>query len=181
MKKILYVLILLPSLSWAGFQSCHNGSGAIVSPSSSTAICVTYAIPPFSATDYDRVKGVLKTVPRQYTKWTTEPVEMTQGEKDAVDASKVTERIASLRASAQALYDGQQAQGLALRSLVDVLLDEINILRTWIRDFKTATADANNLSTLKTGVAGLPNLPDRTLSQAKSSIQSGVLDGSVDE
>lgn len=108
-------------------------------------------------------------------------VEMTQAEKDAVDASLAAAALSRLKITAKALYDGQQEQGQALRALVLVLLDEINTLRGWMQDFKDGVATANNLADVKTLVAGLPNTPDRTLAQAKTAIQSEIDAGSVDE
>lgn len=54
----------------------------------------------------------------------------------------------------------------------DILKDEFNSLRQWQESFKSAVAAANNLSDIKTGVAGLPSLPDRTLAQLKTAIQN---------
>lgn len=78
--------------SYAGIGVCHDGSGNMVSASKSTtpenfksANCEYYSIPPTSKAKYERVKTVLTTVPFRYIKWDTEPVEMTQAEKDAVD------------------------------------------------------------------------------------------------
>lgn len=159
MRKLFLMILFftVPAISYGGFVVCNNGDGILVQASSSTAICVTYSIPPSEATDYDRVKNVLRTVPRKYIKWTTEPVEMTQGEKDVVEAEILIDADLSLRSSAKSLYDGQDTQGQARRALIKVLIDEINVLRD------------------------LHSLPGRTLSQAKSAIQNAISDGSVDE
>jgi len=70
------------------------------------------------------------------------------------------------------------ANARAYRAVAAIMVDEINSLRGWITDFKAAVAAASSLSDLKTRVAALPNLPDRTLVQAKnafiSKIQGGV-------
>ena len=66
----------------------------------------------------------------------------------------------------------------AYRAVAAIMVDEINSLRDWITDFKAAVAAASSLADLKTRVAALPNLPDRTLQQAKNAfiakIQGGV-------
>ena len=56
----------------------------------------------------------------------------------------------------------------------DILKDEINILRLWTHDFQEAVALATNLNDLKTSVALLPTLHDRTLAQLKTAIQNRI-------
>lgn len=56
----------------------------------------------------------------------------------------------------------------------DIIKDEFNAVRGWIADFKTEVAAASNLGDLKTRVAGLPDLPDRTLAQLKTAIQNRI-------
>lgn len=56
----------------------------------------------------------------------------------------------------------------ALRAIAAVLVDEINSVREWITSFKAQVALASSLADLKTRVAGLPDMPDRTLAQAKN-------------
>ena len=66
----------------------------------------------------------------------------------------------------------------AYRAVAAIMVDEINSLRDWITIFKAAVAAATSLADLKTRVAALPDLPDRTLQQAKNAfiakIQGGV-------
>jgi hypothetical protein len=85
-------------------------------------------------------------------------------------------RLAKLRAVAKQFQDDQQAQNIALRVTVKLLVDELNILRQWITEFKAATAAASSLANLKTGVAALPNVPQRTYTQAKTAINN-LIDG----
>jgi hypothetical protein len=56
----------------------------------------------------------------------------------------------------------------------DIIKDELNILRGWIADYKTEVAAATSLGDLQTRVAGLPDLPDRTLVQLKTAIQNRI-------
>lgn len=67
-----------------------------------------------------------------------------------------------------------------LRGTAAVLVDEINLLREWIVAFKAATAAATSLANLQTRVAALPDLPDRTVAQAKTAIQNKITAGAVD-
>ena len=56
----------------------------------------------------------------------------------------------------------------------DILKDELNILRDWIVDFKAEVALATSLADFQTRVAGLPDLPDRTLAQLKTAITARI-------
>ncbi len=68
----------------------------------------------------------------------------------------------------------QDADSKAFRAIAALAIDEINTLREWIVAFKAATAAATSLANLQTRVAALPDLPDRTLSQAKTAFISKV-------
>jgi hypothetical protein len=63
------------------------------------------------------------------------------------------------------------------RAIASLTVDEINTLREWIVAFKVATAAASSLANLQSRVAALPDLPDRTLSQAKAAFISKVNSG----
>jgi hypothetical protein len=65
------------------------------------------------------------------------------------------------------------------RAIAAVLVDENNILRTWTRDLKTAVAAAATLAALKTGVAALSTLNDRTLAQARTAVKDKITSGAV--
>lgn len=81
-----------------------------------------------------------------------------------------------LRVAAKQFHDDQDAQNVAFRAFVKLVVDENNLLREWITDFKAAVAAAGSLGALKTGVAGLPNVPQRTYQQAKTAIHN-LVDG----
>lgn len=85
-------------------------------------------------------------------------------------------QAARLREQAKQFQDEQHAQNVAFRAFVKLVVDENNLLRQWITDFKAAVAAAGSLGALKTGVAGLPNVPQRTYAQAKSAINN-LVDG----
>lgn len=105
--------------------------------------------------DLSAIDGV---VPELYWKhFSGGIVEMTAQEKNDLDAAIAAAADAAMRGEAKANYDGQISMGQALRALVKVLIDEINILRAQ------------------------HSLPDRTLAQAKTAIQNAIDAGDVDE
>jgi len=59
-------------------------------------------------------------------------------------------------------------------AFADILKDEFNLLRQWQMSFKAEVAAASNLNDLKTSVAALPGLPDRTLAQLKTAITNRI-------
>jgi len=58
----------------------------------------------------------------------------------------------------------------AHKAVALVMLDEINIIRQWDTSFKAAVAASTSLADLKTRVAALPAMPDRTPAQLKSAV-----------
>jgi hypothetical protein len=93
----------------------------------------------------------------------------------AVTAADVTAaRLARVRAAAKAFMDALDAAGQRDRGIVLVSMDEVNALRDWVTQFKAATAAAATLADLKTRVAALPNLPQRTAAQAKAAIKARI-------
>lgn len=107
-------------------------------------------------------------------------VEMSQAEKDAIILAEAQALEASLRSIAKSQDDGLSSEALYRRAIAQTLLDEINSLRQWITDFKAQVALASSLNDLKTRVAALPNVPSRTLAQAKNAIESKIDDKSLD-
>jgi len=99
---------------------------------------------------------------------------MTQGQRDAVDAVILAAQVTEEKTGAESLYDLTQAEARALRAMVLLLVDELNSLRTQWRDFQTVVDASNNLGAMKTGVAGLPTLNDRTYSQARTAIGNKI-------
>lgn len=82
--------------------------------------------------------------------------------------------IATAKHAAKVLYNGQQELERVLRAIVVLTVDELNFLRTWTRDFKAVVAAAANLNDIKTGVAGLPTLDDRTNAQVRTAIFNNI-------
>ncbi len=70
-----------------------------------------------------------------------------------------------------------EAESKAYRAIAALAVDEINTLREWIVSFQAAVAASSSLANLQTRVAALPNLPDRTLAQAKTAFIAKVNSG----
>ncbi len=96
------------------------------------------------------------------------------GSQSAQDAWNL---IQQNQKDAVSLINLLEANPRAFRAVAGLVVDEINTLRQWIVAFKAATAAATSLANLQTRVAALPDLPDRTLAQAKSAFISKVNSG----
>lgn len=119
--------------------------------------------------------------PLRYWKRVVNAVElMTQGERDAVDAAALAAAIDAFRDAAAEAAEAQAELGLVIRALVIVTVEELNDIRLWLRDFKTATAGAATLAAFKTAVAALPNMPDRTAVQARTALLNHINAGDAD-
>ena len=84
------------------------------------------------------------------------------------------------RQEALVLFSSTAGQQKLIRAILLVLLDENNVTRQWITSFKVAVAAATSLADLKARVAALPNMPDRTVLQAKNAVQDKLNSGSSD-
>jgi hypothetical protein len=110
----------------------------------------------------------------------------TQAARDAVlsadlSAGAVAARVkARLRPVADAAFAAADDSAARDRAIVLVAIDEINLLRQWITSFKAAVALAASLADLKTRVAALDNLPDRTAAQAKNAVVAKIDAGAAD-
>ena len=120
-------------------------------------------------------------VPVKYWKRVNDTiVEMSQAEKDAVDAAIALISKTANRTAADSLKDNTSAEGIAWRALALLLLDELNALRQWTVNLKTETASANNLADFKSRVATLPTLSDRTITQVKTAYNNKINNGTAD-
>ena len=61
-----------------------------------------------------------------------------------------------------------------MTAFTDIIKDEFNIVRKWTRDYKAEVAAATSLSDLKSRVATMPTLNDRTLGQLKAAIENRI-------
>ena len=113
-------------------------------------------------------------VPRKYWKappdWDAVdagPVEMTQGEKDVVDAAAK----AAAKTAVLAGVNGPDRPDL-LRAVALLVLDEFNAHAAKVNALLTAIDNAASLGALKTAVALIADLPTRTVDQLKTALAS---------
>ncbi len=88
-----------------------------------------------------------------------------------------TQRVIDYRLRVLDYMSSPDPDARAYRTVAAIMVDEINILREWIVSFQAAVAAATSLANLQTRVAALPNLPDRTLAQARSAFIARVNSG----
>lgn len=125
--------------------------------------------------------SALTAVPLKYWKRNGNLVqEQSAAEKTTTDAGIAAALQATNRSGADTITNAATIEGVELRAFVGVLVDELNILRQWTRDFKTEVAAATSLANLQARVATLATLNDRTLAQAKTAYQNKISSGSAD-
>lgn len=107
-------------------------------------------------------------------------LEMTAGEKAAVDAAQNASFVSQVRIAAKDIIDAFNSISLQQRAFADIVKEEINILRQRDRDRSTDVAAAISLADLKARWALRSSLTDRTLSQLKTAIKNRIDDGTVD-
>lgn len=116
----------------------------------------------------DQIPLVVAGVPLKYWKVSGgQVVEMTAEEKAVIDA-EIQTQIDQQEADKRDL----DKQDKWLISLALVLLEEINTERQWIESFKSAVASATSLTDLKSRVAALSAMPDRTRPQLRTAIDN---------
>lgn len=59
-------------------------------------------------------------------------------------------------------------------AITDIVMKEVNILRGWNTDLKAVIDGASNFGDVKSGVAAMSDLPDRTISQLKTQIRNRI-------
>lgn len=93
----------------------------------------------------------------------------------------VTARVATrLRGVSNVSFAAVDDAAVRDRAIVLVAIDEINLLRQWITSFKAAVAASSSLADLKSRVAALANVPDRTVAQAKAAVTNKISAGAAD-
>lgn len=80
---------------------------------------------------------------------------------------------------AKNVIDATDRNGIYWRAVALILIDEINNIRQWTGSFKAQVALASSLADLKTRVATLPNMPDRTLQQFKTAYTNKIDNGNA--
>lgn len=97
-----------------------------------------------------------------------------QAELDNFPVAQTEDENLQDAAGASALFLIHPRNRKLMTAFADILKDEFNIVRGWTLSFKAEVAAAANLGDLQTRVAGLPDLPDRTLAQLKIAIQNRI-------
>jgi hypothetical protein len=113
------------------------------------------------------------------------PAQQTAGQNavtafDWSDTAHAAWELTKDRAEATADLNDLAAPNKLLRALLLVLLDELNNIREWLVSFQNQVALATTLADLKTRVATLPAMPDRTAAQARTAIGNKITSGAAD-
>jgi hypothetical protein len=107
-------------------------------------------------------------IPQRYRKWVVDHIEeMTTPEKAAVD-------LALLEASRDAIIQQIDNMEDILRAFAALLVDELNAHSAKTNALLTAIDNAATLAALKTAVAGISDLPPRTLAQLRTAIRAKI-------
>lgn len=85
-----------------------------------------------------------------------------------------------LHARLKALIDTHDPNGVILRAIVAVTLDELNLHALKINAILDAVDGAATLAALKTAVAAIPDYPQRTPAQLVNAIKNKIDGGTVD-
>lgn len=105
-------------------------------------------------------------IANQYRKWVTDHIEeMSQPEKNAVDAAL----LGSLRDAAIQQLD--QIEDV-IRAFMLVVLDQVNEHSGRIVGILDAIDQGANLTAIKTAIAAIQNIPQRTVAQMRSAIRA---------
>jgi len=98
--------------------------------------------------------------------------------KVTVAAAQAAALVTATRQLAKDAIDGTTPDGIILRSLVLLLIDELNDLRTELRAIKTRGSAATNSQASIRGIfTPMGNLPDRTGQQAIGAMKTKITDG----
>lgn len=115
--------------------------------------------------------------------------EMSQGERDAVDAAALAAYIAqtnaayiaatnqaAINASNAVLWAEMQVQldnAMAIeKGVAFATMDQLNLLRAWVVDFKAAVSNSTSLPNLQTRVAALPTFAPITTNGLKTAVRA---------
>jgi hypothetical protein len=86
----------------------------------------------------------------------------------------------TLRRQAKEALNQIRENEILIRAVAAVTADEINLIREWLTTFKAQTALATNLANFQSRVAGLGNMPERTLAQVRAAVLAKIDAGAVD-
>lgn len=116
--------------------------------------------------DMSQVVGV----DRKYWKWDAvggRPIPMTGAEQTAFDLAA----IETARDSIVAQLDRQED---VLRAVMTAVINELNAASDAFNALKAAVAAANNIGSLKSGVAAIPARPTRTMAQLRNVVRNAL-------
>ena len=183
-KRIVFFMLFCTSV-YAGQSVCPDGAGGVSNyfDRGPAIPGCTFYDPPHNTTqiEFDRIFTLFRTVPRQHIKIVAgSPEEMTPAEKTVVNDAIAAQMTLDIRNGAKARMTGFEVDALQLRAFADILKDEINDQRAWLTSFKAEVAASISLADFKIRVAALPNMPQRTLAQLRTAIQSRIDSGAVD-
>lgn len=85
-----------------------------------------------------------------------------------------------LRRIANKILDSTEPNSKVLRGLLDALLDELNLHALKINSILDAVDAATSLADLKTRIGAISDYPQRTMTQAITSIKNHITNGDVD-
>lgn len=92
----------------------------------------------------------------------------------------VIDPIPSRTTAVDLFMNDPQATAKVERAVILTIIDELNNIRQWLTALKAANNTATTYATLKTGISGLSNMPDRTSAQAKTAVQNKITAGDAD-
>ena len=90
---------------------------------------------------------------------------MNQAQRDAVDAAELAARRDGIAATMDAIEDYNRAFALSV-------LDEINLHATRITAILTAIDNGGTLAQVKTGIAAIADVPQRTVANLKTALRN---------
>lgn len=188
--KTLIFLLLFSSIAYAEDVARHNGQlyeGC--GPISDSRIWLNDTSNYSSAKDgfiyIPNGCGSLPQVAPKYLKVVNgEVVEMSQAEKDTLDANEAAfaqaELTASSRSGAKDSVNNLTPEGVRLRASLLVVLDRFNTVTQRIDAVEACIENAGSLAAAKTCLAGLSPIGTATASQMKNAIKSQIDGGFAD-
>lgn len=162
---VLFSIFCLSETLFAGIGACHDGAGNITAfekDANHTAFngsnCEYYHPPHNIMPEYF---GFLQGIQPKYLKWDGKPVEMTQAEKDAVDAAEEAER-----------QDREDARWNAMIDRAKEKVDSPDTEASLIQECVSLSVVAPEIRNIKAGSPG-PSKSDQELKNAVKSCLEG--------
>jgi len=122
----LTLILIAPIAAHAGMSVCHDGPTVTNQSLRGKPMPGCEYYNGEDRTEYDRVRNLIKTVRLDFLKWTTQLEEMTQSEKDAVDAARQAAQEDSVRQGAKNANTLFSSQGVGRRAVLLCVIDGLN-------------------------------------------------------